>query len=115
MEESSAYALFANGLSPFFNTIVPAAVKSPSFIRSRRESRPCDQSCRISKRFRRAFAASLTRALDAFDGRYIQSLLGMASFFRLRAPGTAMSLRAPSQRDGRLAYRTSKGHAVWQR
>src|SRR5437016_7598715 len=71
MEESSAYALRANGLSPFFNTSVPAAVKSPSLMRSRRESRPCDHACRISARFRRAFSASLIRARDAFKGRYI--------------------------------------------
>src|SRR5262249_28863939 len=71
MEESSAYALRANGLSPFFNTSAPAAVKSPNFIRSRRESRPCDHACRISARFRRAFSASLTLAPDAFCGRYI--------------------------------------------
>src|SRR5262245_50098130 len=71
MEESSAYALCANGLSPRFSTIAPAAVKSPSVMSSRRVKRPCDQASRISRRFRRAFSASFTRALDAFPGRYI--------------------------------------------
>src|SRR3989454_4593463 len=71
MEESSAYALRANGLNPFCNTSAPDAVKSPILIRSRRETCPCDHAFRISARLRRAFSASLTRALDAFPGRYI--------------------------------------------
>src|SRR5713226_8976712 len=73
--EESAYALGAKGLSPFFNTSVPAVVKSPILIRSRRETCPCDHAFRISARFLRAFSASFTRALDAFPGRYIASLL----------------------------------------
>src|SRR5256886_7807669 len=67
----AAYALRANGLSPFCNTSAPDAVKSPILIRSRRDTWPCDHAFRISARFRRAFSASLTRALDAFPGRYI--------------------------------------------
>src|SRR6266705_2840908 len=72
-EESSAYALGANGLSPFLKAIAPPAVKSPILIRSRRETCPCDHAFRISARFRRAFSASLTRAFDALPGRYIAS------------------------------------------
>src|SRR5262249_40400494 len=83
-EESSAYALCANGLSPFLSTIVPAAVKTPSFIIPRRESRPCDHACRISARFRRAFSASLTRALDALHGRYMWLSLEWRCFLRRR-------------------------------
>src|SRR3989475_6240850 len=71
MEESSAYALGANGLRPFLNATTPLAVKSPILMRSRRDTCPCDHAFRISARFRRAFSASLTRALDAFPGRYI--------------------------------------------
>src|SRR5215813_14007177 len=99
MEESSAYALCANGLSPLFNTIVPAAVKSPSFISSRRERRPCDHSRRISKRFRRAFSASLTRALDAFNGRYIRSPLEGAlrcRLLRLAGDGDELAFSQPA-------------------
>jgi hypothetical protein len=36
----SARALPANGLRPFFKTMVPAAVNSPSLTRSRREICP---------------------------------------------------------------------------
>src|SRR2546426_4549015 len=74
MEESSAYALGANGLRPFLNATTPLAVKSPILIRSRRDTCPCDHAFRISARFRRAFSASLTRALDALPGRYISRL-----------------------------------------
>src|SRR3989442_14206257 len=74
MEESSAYALRANGLSPFCNTSVPAVVNSPILIRSRRETCPCDHAFRISARFLRAFTGSLTRALEALPGRYISRL-----------------------------------------
>src|SRR5262249_23944019 len=76
MEEPSAYALRANGLSPFLSAITPLAVKSPILIRSRREICPCDHAFRISARLRRAFSASRTRARDAFPGRYIASLPG---------------------------------------
>src|SRR5436309_13135528 len=72
MPESSANALRANGLSPFLSVSAPAAVNNPILIRSRRETCPRDHAFRISARFLRAFSASLTRALDAFPGRYIR-------------------------------------------
>src|SRR5262245_10371289 len=99
MEESSAYALRANGERPCFSTIVPAAVKSPSFMRSRRDRPPCDHACRISARLRRAFSASLTRALDAFTGRYIPSLLEIGLLLVVGVPATAKSARAPGQQN----------------
>src|SRR6266446_6494211 len=61
----SAYALRTNGLNPCFMASTPPAVKRPHFRRSRREICPWDQALRISRRFLRAFSASLSRFLDA--------------------------------------------------
>src|SRR5439155_1226012 len=69
---TAPYALGANGLRPFLKASAPPAVKTPILIRSRRETCPCDHAFRISARFLQAFSASLTRALDAFVGRYIR-------------------------------------------
>jgi hypothetical protein len=57
MFEPAAKTLGANGLRPFFKMMVPAAVKSPSLMRSRREIWPWDQAVRMSWRFLRAFSA----------------------------------------------------------
>jgi len=64
-----ADAFRTNGLSPPIGASIPAPVKSPILMRSRREIRPHDSSLTISWRFFLACSASLMRAFDAFHGR----------------------------------------------
>src|SRR5664279_4672796 len=58
---------------------MPAVVKRPHRIRSRRETWPWERAFKISARFLRAFSASFNRAFDAFDGKYILPL-SLSSF-----------------------------------
>jgi len=62
-------AVPTNGLSPPIGASIPALVKSPHLMRSRRETRPQDSSLTISARFCLARSASLSLAFEAFDGR----------------------------------------------
>src|SRR3954467_7098466 len=66
----AAYALFAKGLKPLIGNRSPPAEITPHLIKSRRETCPQEYAWTISRRFFRAFSASLSRALDAFDERY---------------------------------------------
>ena len=65
----SANALRAKGLSPLIGTIRPAPVNRPILINSRRETCPWECALMISQRFFRAFSASRSRALEAFDDK----------------------------------------------
>jgi len=66
-----AYALLTNGFKPCFQASTPAPVKSPHLSRSRRVICPSASALTISRRFLRAFSASLSRILDVFLERNI--------------------------------------------
>src|SRR5262245_3771048 len=81
----SAKALRTNGLRPCFARMRPPALNRPHLSRSRRLICPSASAFRISRRFLRAFSASLIRAFDDFGGRYMRisssDYIGIYPFF----------------------------------
>src|SRR3954451_24530089 len=69
------HELLTNGLRPLFATITPPALNRPHLSNSRREIWPSASALLISRRFARAFCASLNRDFDVLIGRYMDGLL----------------------------------------
>jgi hypothetical protein len=71
----AANALRTHGFKPCFQASPPKVVKMPHLTRSRRVICPCESALTISRRFPRACSASLSRPLDDFCGKYMDTSL----------------------------------------